>query len=149
MAPTPSNPLDALRDLAGTWKGSGVEAGGDPFLATLTVRGALAGRGVGLAFEARTESKELTHAEEIVVVPANPAHQPPIGIYVGSETPGINMIATLDDGGVVLDTGKPEGREAFRIHYRTERDGSLQIIWYWPGENGALTDQHRVTLTRA
>jgi hypothetical protein len=148
MSPSPSNPLDAFRDLAGTWKGSGIQADGEPFLATLQVRGALAGRGVGLAFEARTESKELTHAEEIVVVPNTPAHQPPIGIYVGSETPGINMQATLADGDIVLDTGKGEGREAFRIHYRVESDGGLQIVWYWPGESGELCDQHRVTLTR-
>ena len=145
-----ANPLDALRDFAGVWKGSGVQADGEPFIASLSVRSALAGRGVGLAFEAHTESKELMHAEEIVVVPATPAHLPPVGIYVGSETPGINMQASLgaEPGEVVLDTGQTEGRSAFRIHYRTDPDGGVQIVWYWPGESGEFQDQHRVTLTR-
>jgi len=142
--------LDVLRDLAGSWKGNGVGDDGEPFLATLAVRGALAGRGVALSFEARTEAKALMHAEELVCVPAAAEYDPPVGVYLGAEAQPVHLRGVPLEGvpGVALRTAAETGEGAFRIRFERDGDGDLIMAWDWDGPDGVFGERIRASLTR-
>ena len=145
--------LEFLRARAGVWHGSGVVHDGEPFLGTLAIRGALAGRGVSLSFEARTEDKQLLHAEELLCTEG----ESPLGtgraVYVPSE--GEPVILQLDvdpaaPGTIELRSPDLTAADAFRLRERLacDPDGDLVIVWAWALPGDELAERSRVTLTR-
>lgn len=144
--------LEFLRARAGVWHGSGVSHDGEPFLGTLTIRGALAGRGVSLAFEARTEDKQLLHAEELVCTEGDAPLDPGRAVYVSSDGPPQMLdLARPDPDAVEIRSPDLASDRAFRLRecITCDPDGDLVIVWSWglPGE--AVGEKSRVTLTRA
>jgi hypothetical protein len=144
--------LAFLRARAGVWHGSGVSHDGEPFLGTLQVRGALAGRGVSVGFEARTEDKQLLHAEELLCVEGDGPLEPGRAVYVPSEGMPLVLELRAPDGPDAIEIRSPdlESPGAFRICERiaSDPDGDLAIVWSWglPGE--LFAERSRATLTR-
>lgn len=151
--PMPGGPaLEFLRARAGIWRGSGVSHDGEPFLATLQIRGALAGRGVAVSFEARTEDKQLLHAEELVCVEGEAPLDPGRAVFVPSEGPPLVLaLDQCEDGGVEVRTPDLEAGDAFRMSERLgcDADGDLVVAWSWglPGE--PFAERSRASLSRA
>ena len=143
--------LDVLRELAGVWRGSGVSHDGEPFLATFEVRGAVAGRGIALSFEARTEDKQLLHAEELLCVAGDTPLAPGRAVHVSSDGPPLMLAVEANDGAVEIRTETLDTADLFRMRERIGRDadGDLAVVWEWglPGE--PFAERSRVTLTRS
>lgn len=145
--------LDALRALAGVWRGSGVSHDGEPFLATFEVRGALAGRGVACSFEARTEDKQLLHAEELLCSLGEAPLDPGVAVYVGSDGPPqvLQLHGGDADAPVEVRSADLESRAALRIRetFARDADGDLAIVWCWGLPEEDVAERSRATLTRA